>query len=77
MLLNLIILRSARKYHYSSTMANIIGRSHKLGKQNRKRPDVINDISNAKSSTSRSHDMFNENIDIETKEYLSAETSYG
>ena len=33
MFLNIIISKSATKYHNSSTMANGIGREHKLGKK--------------------------------------------
>ena len=43
MFLNLIISKSATKYHNSSTMANGIGRAQKLGKQNRKRPEITTD----------------------------------
>ena len=49
-------------------MANVIGQSQIVGKQNRQQPGVNNDPSNATSSTSHSHDNFNENLDVETIE---------
>ena len=64
MFLNLIILKYETKHHYLSTTANGIGRAHKPGKQNRKRPCVTKNPSNLTSSTSQSHDIINENIDI-------------
>ena len=62
--LNLIISKSATKYHNSSSMANGIGRSHNPGKQNRKRPDSNTDTSKSASTHSNSHANLNENIDI-------------
>ena len=38
--------------------ANIIGRAHKLGKQNRQQPGITNNTSNTTSSTSHSHYRF-------------------
>ena len=67
-------MKSATKYHYSSTMANIIGLEHKPGKKNRKWPDVTSDTSNKTSYTSHSHDKINENIYVESKKSLSADT---
>ena len=64
---NLIISKSATKYHYSSTMANGIGQSQKLGKQNRKQPGITNDPSNSTSSTSHIHAKFNEKNYIEVE----------
>ena len=67
MFLNLIIQKSATKYHYSSTMANKIGQAHKLGKTNRKQNDSTNDPSNITSSTSNSNEKFNQNMYITIK----------
>ena len=62
MFLNIIISKSATKYHNSSTMANGIGREHKLGKKNRKRPDSTTDPSKAPSTHSNSHENSNETL---------------
>ena len=62
MIFNLIISKSATKYHYLSTMANIIDLAHKLGIKNRHQPGVTNDPSNVTSSTSSIHDNFNEKL---------------
>ena len=67
MFLNLIISKSAAKYHNSSTMANGIVRAHKLGKQNKKRPVSTTDPSNESSANSKHHEMLNENPDITNK----------
>ena len=67
MFLNLVISKSATKYHYLSTMAHIIGQAHKLGKQKQQRPGITNDYSNEKFSTSHSHDEFDEYIYVGDK----------
>ena len=57
-------------------MANRISQEHKLGKQNRKRNDITNYLSEAHSSTSNSHEKFNHNIDITSKEWVTIKTHY-
>ena len=65
--INLIISNFPTKYPYLSTTANIISHTHKLGKQNRQPPSVINDPSNATIPTSHIHDKSNEIIDVASK----------
>ena len=48
-------------------MAYVIGRAHKLGKQNRKRLDNITDPSSAPSNPSYSYNELNENNAIPIK----------
>ena len=48
-------------------MANRIGRAHKLGKQNRQRPDSTTDSSNAPSTTSNCNETTDLNNDITSK----------
>ena len=48
-------------------MANGIGQSHKLGKQNRNRPVSTTDPSNESPTTSNCHELFNENTYIKIK----------
>ena len=55
-------------------MAKGIGQAHKLGRQNRQQPGSTNDSSNRPSVILNSHDIFNENIDIKSKEYLTSVT---
>ena len=59
MFVHLIVSKFSKKVHYSSTMVNRIGRSHKPGKQNRQQPGVINGLLNKISFTSLSHYKYN------------------
>ena len=54
-------------------MANRIGQSQKLVKQNRKVPDSTTNPSNASSTTSNIRKKLNENTDIISKESLTDE----
>ena len=56
-------------------MANVIGQTHKFGKQNRKESEITTDPSKALSTHSNSHEKLNENIDIKSKKSLNAETN--
>ena len=58
-------------------MANGIGWEHKLSFKKINKPGVTNYPSNATSSTSNSHDKFNENIEVPIKEEISVDTNYG
>ena len=69
-------MKSATKYHNSSTTANGIGPSQKLGKQNRKRPGRTTDPSNELSTTSNIHEKLNKNTDITSNKSLTAETHF-
>ena len=55
-------------------MVNIIGREHKLSKQNRHQPVVTIRILNTLLLTSNSHDKSNEKIYVGSKELIYAET---
>ena len=57
-------------------MAYGIGRGHRIGKQNRKQLDNINDPSLESSTSSYSYDKLNENTDINSKKALTAETHF-
>ena len=56
-----------KKYHYSSTTANKIGRAHRIGKQNRQWTGVTNNILNKTIPNSHSHYNSNETIDVASK----------
>ena len=70
-----MVSKYATKYHYSPIMANLIGRSHKLGKTIGSNLVSLTILKMPTSSTSNNHDKFNENIDIESKESIYSETS--
>ena len=57
-------------------MAYGIGRGHRIGKQNRKQLDNINDPSLESSTSSYSYDKLNENTDITTKKSYTEERYY-
>ena len=73
MFFNIIISKSATKYHCSSTKANGIGQAHKLGKK-RQRSGGTNEPTNSTPPNSHRHDNFNEHIDIPSIESLPSDT---
>ena len=73
---NIIILKYATIYHYSSTMNYGIGRYHKIGKQSIKQLDNTTDTSLVNSTPSYSYKKLNENTDITSKKELTAGTHY-
>ena len=66
---NIIIPESARTYHCSSTMAYGIGRSRKLGKQNRKQLNNNTDTFSTPSTASFSYKKLIENNAITSKNH--------
>ena len=73
MFLKSVISMFSTKWHYSSTMANGIGRSHRVFKQNIKQPGVTRNKSNQNCSTSNSHDNSNGRINVVNESSLSAD----
>ena len=55
-------------------MVNRIGRIHKLGNYNRRQSVVTNRSMNTTLPNSNSRDNYNEYIDVENKEAITAET---